>query len=324
MAFIKRACLYCLRQRFKTIILFLVLTVIGTFVLTGIALRDAAKDATADVRTAIGGKITLDIDKEGHMGASQQYEWGSASTYNGDYISQEIVEAIKKVEGVVDYNSEMTAGYYGAGVNFDYLPATYELSYTPYGESSCYTVALSSEKCKAFQSGKYTLVEGRHFTPDDKYTCLISKELADYNNLSVGDDIEMYSLDSDSISTFEIIGIFDGTEGSSGNAYTVSDIPANWGYIDYGALQDIFKNMYPVNDYSQLAVFVEDPVSIQNVYDKISALPELKGKTLKLTIDTDEYDIISTPLESLQGLVNTAIAIVLAVSVTILTLLLTV
>ncbi len=98
MAFIKRACLYCLRQRFKTIILFLVLTVIGTFVLTGIALRDAAKDATADVRTAIGGKITLDIDKEGHMGASQQYEWGSASTYNGDYISQEIVEAIKKVE----------------------------------------------------------------------------------------------------------------------------------------------------------------------------------------------------------------------------------
>lgn len=258
------------------------------------------------------------------MGASQQYEWGSASTYNGDYISQEIVEAIKKVEGVVDYNSEMTAGYYGAGVNFDYLPATYELSYTPYGESSCYTVALSSEKCKAFQSGKYTLVEGRHFTPDDKYTCLISKELADYNNLSVGDDIEMYSLDSDSISTFEIIGIFDGTEGSSGNAYTVSDIPANWGYIDYGALQDIFKNMYPVNDYSQLAVFVEDPVSIQNVYDKISALPELKGKTLKLTIDTDEYDIISTPLESLQGLVNTAIAIVLAVSVTILTLLLTV
>ena len=89
-------------------------------------------------------------------------------------------------------------------------------------------------------------------------------------------------------------------------------------------MQDIFKNMYPVNDYSQLAVFVEDPVSIQNVYDKISALPELKGKTLKLTIDTDEYDIISTPLESLQGLVNTAIAIVLAVSVTILTLLLTV
>lgn len=56
MSFIKRAGLYCLRQRFKTIILFLVLTLIATFMLTGIAIRDAAKGATADVQTAIGGK----------------------------------------------------------------------------------------------------------------------------------------------------------------------------------------------------------------------------------------------------------------------------
>ena len=68
MSFIKRAVLYCLRQRFKTIILFLVLTIIAVFILPGIAVRDAAKGATADVRTAVGGKIILDIDMEGHMG----------------------------------------------------------------------------------------------------------------------------------------------------------------------------------------------------------------------------------------------------------------
>ena len=57
MSFIKRAGLYCFRQRFKTVILFLVLTLIATFMLTGIAVRDAAKGATADGQTAIGGKI---------------------------------------------------------------------------------------------------------------------------------------------------------------------------------------------------------------------------------------------------------------------------
>ena len=133
----------------------------------------------------------------------------------------------------------------------------------------------------------------------------------------------MYSLDSDCISEFEIVGIFDGTEGTSGNALTVDEIPANCGYVDYAGIQDIFKDDYD-NGYSQLTIYVEDPVSIQNVYDRISALPELTGKTLKLTIDTDEYDAVSTPLESLQKIVNTTIVIISVVSVVILTLLLTI
>lgn len=322
MSFIKRASLYCLRQRFKTVILFLVLTLIATFMLTGIAVRDAAKGATADVQTAIGGKIILDLDTDGHMGSGQQNQWGTVYGYNGDLITQEIVDAIGKVEGVVDYNSEDTASYYGAGVDFKYLPAAFGLSYTQYGEASSYTATLSSEKCSKFQSGKYKLVDGRHITPDDKHACLISKELADYNKLSVGDKIKMYSLDSDAISEFEIVGIFDGTEGTSGNALTVDEIPANCGYIDYATMFELFKK--ELNGYQQLTIYVEDPVSIQNVYDKISALPELKGKTLKLTIDTDEYDVVSTPLESLQKLVNTTIIIISVVSVVILTLLLTI
>lgn len=322
MSFIKRAGLYCLRQRFKTVILFLVLTLIATFMLTGIAVRDASKGATADVQTAIGGKIMLDLDTDGHMGSGQQNQWGTVYGYNGDLITQEIVDAIGKVDGVVDYNSEDTASYYGAGVDFNYLPAAFGLSYTQYGEASSYTATLSSEKCTKFQSGKYKLVDGRHITPDDKHACLISKELADYNKLSVGDKIKMYSLDSDAISEFEIVGIFDGTEGTSGNALTVDEIPANCGYIDYAAMFELFKD--ELNGYQQLTIYVEDPVSVQSVYDKISTLSELKGKTLKLSIDTDEYDIVSTPLESLQKLVNTTIIIISVVSIVILTLLLTI
>lgn len=322
MGFIKRAGLYCLRQRFKTLILFLVLTLIAAFMLTGIAIRDASVNAAADVQTAIGGKIMLDIDTEGHMGSGQQNQWGTTYTYHGDFITDEIVNAVKKVDGVADYNAEEAEGYFGAGVNFKYLPAALGLSYTQYGEASRYTATLSSEKCRAFQSGKYKLAAGRHITADDKYTCLISKELADYNKLSVGDKIKMYSLDADAVSEFEIVGLFDGTEGTSGNALTANEIPANCGYVDYAGIQDIFKGDYE-EGYSQLTIYVEDPVSIQNVYDKISALPELKGKTLKLTIDTDEYDVVSAPIESLQKLVNTTIVMISAVSVVILTLLLT-
>lgn len=45
---------------------------------------------------------------------------------------------------------------------------------------------------------------------------------------------------ADVISEFEIVGIFDGTEGTSGNALTVDEIPANCGYIDCTTLFELF------------------------------------------------------------------------------------
>ena len=322
MNFVKRAFLYCFRQKVKTLILFLVLAIISTFLLTGLAIRDASEGATEDVQTAIGGKLFLEIDPTNQYDSSQD-GYGMTYTYNGDYITPEILDAISKVDGVVDYNSDNPRGFWGAGVDFEYLPAAFNLSYTPYGESSAYTATLSSEKSSDFESGKYSLVDGRHITPEDKYVVMISKELADYNKLSVGDVMTMYCLDSDSNVELKIIGIFDGTEGTSGNGgFSVSDIPANCGYVDYTTMFENFGRK--IDGYTQIDIYVEDPVSIQNVYDKVKDLPELRGKSLKLSIDTDEYDVVSTPLESLQQLVNITIIIISVVSVVILTLLLTI
>lgn len=321
MNFVKRAFLYCFRQKVKTLILFLVLAIISTFLLTGLAIRDASEGATEDARTAIGGKLFLEIDPANQYDSSQD-GYGMTYTYNGDYITPEILDAISKVNGVVDYNSDNPRGFWGAGVDFEYLPAAFDLSYTPYGESSAYTAALSSEKSSDFESGKYSLVDGRHITPEDKFVVMISKELADYNKLSVGDIMTMYCLDSDSNVKLEIIGIFDGTEGTSGNGgFSVSDIPANCGYVDYTTMFENFGRK--IDGYTQIDIYVEDPVSIQNVYDKVKNLSELRGKSLKLSIDTDEYEVVQAPLETLQSLVNTIIVIIVVVSSLALTLLLT-
>lgn len=323
MGFIKRAILYCRRQKLRTMLLFFILMLAAAFLLTGTAIRNASVEAAAKMQTAIGAKILLEPDSDGHMDGGQANEWGGTTyTYNGDLITPEIVDAIRHVEGVADYNAEDTGGYHGAGVDFQYIPAALGLSYTPYGESSDYTATLSSEKCSHFQSGKYKLTAGRHITPEDAHVCLISKELAEYNRLSPGDKINMYSLDSDAVSEFEIVGIFDGTEGTSGNALTVEEIPANCGYIDYATLFELYGD--DLDGYQQLTIYVEDPLNVQTVYDKISSLPELKGKTLKLRINTEEYDTVSTPLESLQKLADTAILTGALAGAAILTLLLTI
>ena len=322
MNFIKRAGVYCVRQHIRMTILLFIWILMITSILVSIAVRDATKEATAHVQTAIGGKIQLELDTDQHMGNGQQNQWGTVYGYNGDLITPEIVDAISRVEGVVDYNSEDEGGYYGAGVDFQYLPASFALNYTEYGEASGYTATISSEKCSQFQSGEYRLVEGRHIMPDDRHVCLLSKELADYNKLSVGDRVKMYSLDVDKITQFEVVGIFDGTEGTSGNALTVDEIPANCGYIDYSTLFELWGEK--LNGYQQLTIYVEDPVSIENVYDRIAALQVLKDKTLKLSMDTEQYESVASPLKSLHRVVNVIIIIIVIVGAIILMLLLTV
>ncbi len=321
MNFIKRAFIYCFRQRIRTLILFLLLAVISTLLIAESAVRGASSEAAADIRAAVGGKIELEPDTEGHIGKVGQNEWGATYAYNGDLITEDIVRAVAGVEGVADYNSEDTKGYWGAGVDFKYLPAALDLSYTPYGASSGHTATISSKKCSDFESGKYRLVEGEHITAGDKRVCLISKELADYNEISVGDKVKMYSLDSDEITEFRVKGIFDGTEGTAGNALTIDEIPANCGYIDYATMFELFGDEQ--DGYGQLTVYVDDPLEVQNVCGRISDLPELKGRTLKLNIDTKEYSDVQAPLDSIHGVTDAVIIIIVVVSLVVLTLILT-
>ena len=62
---------------------------------------------------------------------------------------------------------------------------------------SLYTAVLDSSLDIKILNGTYKLEEGRHINPDDSCTVLISKELADKNNLSVGDKITFQEFETE-------------------------------------------------------------------------------------------------------------------------------
>lgn len=324
MSFVKRAGLYVIRHKVKSLILFLALTIIATFVLTGIAIQSSAKDAAKDVRGSVSGKITLNIDMSSENMKTEQGQYGPMSYYAGDKITSETLAAVKEVSGVTGYNMTATNVVFAAAKNFDYLPAAFVAGTTPYGDSANMAVALSSEKYSGFTSGKLKLESGRHITDEDYHVILISDELAEYNNLSVGDTLELYidyaGMYPEMVIEVEIIGIFSGTKGTSDGALTTSMVAGNQGIVDFTTANEANMEEVP----GDLEIYVEDPESVQNVYDRIANLPEIKGKTFTLAIDTEEYDVIANPLESLQSLVRTLIIVVSAVSVAILALLLTI
>lgn len=332
MNFLQRACLYCVRQRIKTLILFLMFTVVFTLLLDSLAIRDASGRAAVGVQTGMGGKLILEIDTEGNFGNEKENSYGTSFEYIGDYVTQPMIDAVSKVEGVVDYNVEDYAAAYFTGVSFQYIPTSYQLSLTKYGDNASYTACLSSERCSAFESGKYTLIDGRHIRPDDSYALLISKELADYNGIRVGDIVKVYSYDLDvtfgSVNPFaemEIVGIYNGTEGTAtGGEILASQLQANCGFVAYNTLFDMYAAAYENGaEYLSVTVYVNDPTEIQKVYDEIKALPEIQGKTLKLGIVNEEYQTVELPLETLRGSVNAAIIIITFTGFVVLTLFLT-
>ncbi|MDR0896809.1 MAG: FtsX-like permease family protein [Oscillospiraceae bacterium] len=319
MSFAKRAVLYVVRHKTKSLILLLVLTLISTFVLTGIAIQNSAKDAAKDVRASVSGKIKLAIDMSAkNMKQGGRTGYGGTYVYAGDVITKEMLSALMAIPGVTDYNTE-SVSFGGSGVDFKYIPAQFAFQ----GDLAMMVVTLFSEKCSGFTNGRLTLKEGRHIVDTDNHVIMISNELAEYNHLKIGDTMTINSPDAKRDVSFTIVGIFTGTEGLGGNAITASQIPSNQGIIDYGAMIDEFGDDFS-RGYDYIDLYVEDPINIENVYNDIANHSMIKGKTLKLSIDSQQYEVIANPLESLQSLVTTLILIISAVSVAILALLLTI
>lgn len=307
MNFFRRAIRYCRRQKLRSIILLLVFTLLSSAALTALSVRRAAAGGTEKVKKAVGASIHIGLDESReNFGSGIQNENGITYQYNGDYITQAVIDAVSRVEGVVGYSAETEDGYWGAGVNFDYFPGAFNIDYSGgHGQPVPYTITFNSQLSEKFLNGTYTLEEGRHIAPEDSFAALISRELAEKNGLSVGDSITMYDLDTDSENTFEIVGIFSGTEGMSKDAMMSDGIAANRGYIDGNSYQKMWHET--TLELGSLDVYVDSAENVRDVLEIIKNLPELRDRTFTYSTDTENFDLISDPLSSLQSMVDAAV-----------------
>lgn len=300
----RRAALYLARKKGKSLLLFLVFFAVSALLLLCVSVLEGTGQVTETVGASI--HIALDESQE-NFGPAQQNENGATYQYNGDYITQEVIDAISQVEGVVAYSAESQGGYYGAAADFQYFPGAFHIDYTGgHGQPVPYTVTYNSALSEKFLNGTYTLLEGRHIQPEDSFAVLLSKELTDKNGLAVGDSVTMYDLDTDSENTFTIVGIFGGTEDMTKDAMMADGIAANQGYIDGNSYQKMWNET--TLELGSLDVYVDSAQRLQQVLETIQALPQLRGKTFTYSTDTEQFDLISTPLSSLQRMMDAAVA----------------
>lgn len=318
MNFFNRALKYCWRQRLRSFLLLLTFTLLLTTVLIAISSEKAVEQGTKQIKETVGAsvRIELDTNNQANYGSAEDFGNGASGyTYNGDFITEKIVDKISKLENVIGYNAKSSEGYWGVPKSFSPFPAM-----VTEGLATPYQAVLNSSLDTRFLNGTYKLEEGRHIKADDSYVALISKELADKNNLSVGDTIEFITETDIDITdtTFKIIGIFSGTEGMSKSAITPSDIPANLGYIDMNSLSDLYDS----EGYDFLDVYTHTPEEAKELMETIKNLPEVKGKTFTFNLNSEDFDLVSTPLSSFGSMVDTTVFILTIIGVLIVVLLL--
>lgn len=318
MNFFNRALKYCWRQRLRSFLLLLTFTLLSTTVLIAISSEKAVEQGTKQIKETVGAsvRIELDTNNQANYGSAEDFGNGASGyTYNGDFITEKIVDKISKLENVIGYNAKSSEGYWGVPKSFSPFPAM-----VTEGLATPYQAVLNSSLDTRFLNGTYKLEEGRHIKADDSYVALISKELADKNNLSVGDTIEFITETDIDITdtTFKIIGIFSGTEGMSKSAITPSDIPANLGYIDMNSLSELYDS----EGYDFLDVYTHTPEEAKELMETIKNLPEVKGKTFTFNFNSEDFDLVSTPLSSFGSMVDTTVFVLTIIGVLIVVLLL--
>ena len=318
MNFFKRALKYCWRQRLRSLLLLLTFTLLSTTVLIAISSEKAVEQGTKQIKETVGAsvRIELDTNNQANYGSAEDFGNGASGyTYNGDFITEKMVDKISKLEHVIGYNAKSSEGYWGVPKSFSPFPAM-----VTEGLATPYQAVLNSSLDTRFLNGTYKLEEGRHIKADDSYVALISKELADKNHLSVGDTIEFITETDIDITdtTFKIIGIFSGTEGMSKSAITPSDISANLGYIDMNSLSELYDS----EGYDFLDVYTHTPEEAKELMETIKNLPEGKGKTFTFHLNSEDFDLVSTPLSSFGSMVDTTVFVLTLIGVFIVVLLL--
>lgn len=317
MSTLKRAFLHTMRKKTKTLILFLVLVTISTFILTGLSIYKAADDSALSLRQSVGGSIRLELDENNRKNWQyQQAAGGMLVDYVGAPITDEDVQKIMSIDGIKAYNGLGDGSVFAKDFSF--------ISGFSFGAGSDYSRLPSvtdSEYFNFFTRKAFQLVEGRHIKEDDDHVVLISTAIAEKNALKLGDTITVQCCYDSGIYpdvTLTIIGIYAYEADNEFN--TTSTDKRNRLIIDHKAMQEIMQR--DVIQYDNgVDFYVDDPREMERIASQIKAL-DLDWDSFTLTMDNSAYEAVASPLTAMQNLIVWLIVGCVAVSVGILILIL--
>ena len=288
---LKRAFLYDTRKRGKSLTLFLLFTLITIFVTISFSVLSATQAAATNLRETVGASFTL----RGNPMEFSADETDFAIQFAP--ISQQDIDLIADSTEIKACNAQQSTTATASGFIFP--------SGMPSGTISANT---SSAWNRNFTSGIVTLAEGRHITQDDQRVALVSRELAEENELDIGSELSL-----DPAAVVKIIGIYESDPSMEFDNDTIfTDHSTYWVLTESAA-----------GTYSgRVDFFVTDPARLETVMEQIKRDVPLRWEDYTLQADTAEYDAIAYQLLTIGRLTTLLIVSAMIVSIVVLFLIL--
>lgn len=338
----ERAVRSCFRKPVKSILLLLVVCIISLLFLSGMASRSANIAMNDSTRQAIGAGFLLESNPEDRTRrveeASkkiQELNEDGQGSYDGYHLKKitvngsenwqgwadnsfeslkwEDIEKIAETEGVSDYNiTTVPTAVKQEGFERIEDPDTDQTN--DFGG-----VTLIGNRDMTMDSnvlsGNVTIKEGRMTTPEDTNVCVISEELAEENQLKVGDTMKFHPVkEEEPVQEAQIVGIYQVKESikpyMSGDTFRSENI--------------IFTDLHFPERVEQ-----DDPL-YEKAYFKVADVDEyetVKEAIKKTDIDWRRYDLIdnngnldtmASNFSDLEKISNTLLIVVTAASFAIL------
>ena len=282
MSIFNRAYLYIIRKKVRSSILFLIVTLISFFLLSGSVLNTTVNN------------ISKNLYKDVNFGFNIE----SADKSNKE-IEKDTLKKIEELKGITTKNYIFSKPVTVEGKKVVQENQNITLNDEIKNNSNLVMLnGITASKSNIdFKSEVLKLEKGRHIEENDKNKIMIHEKFAELNNVNLGDRIKL-SQEGKSLE-LEIVGIYSGEKTNTFNGLS-SDFIENTVYSDYKSSQEL-SNLIANNKVTSVEYGVEDPTKLDDV---IKAVENLGTNNLMVSKSNKSYELITSSVESITKITN--------------------
>ena len=306
----KRAWLYVCRERKRSIRLILLCLVLTVFMQLCSWVQASMAQNAETLRKAIGASFRIEDDADGTLIndnlIAEIEDVGNIRRASGENLQLLYSESVLPLPG-------MLAGGDDEG---QFMMSYYSGHY--------------SDMEQHFRTGELELIEGRHITPEDSWSAVISRALAEQNGLSVGDRFEAgYSPETraedpslpEEPFSFTIVGTFDITGQQTQLNQAEPSMLQNAVFIDAAAGHAIDSGDPTHSRYWYGVIFmVDDPRDLEQTV--AAAQSNLDMQHFRCVVNDTEYRQSVQPLERMETTMKLLTVVLVGIGTIILALVL--
>ena len=306
----------------KTVLLFVIMTVIANLIIAGLSIQSASKKSMEQIRTSLGNDVTLTTNMQNMMG---QREKGQAVSEVAASVTIAMADQLKDLKYVKNYNYAISTTASSDDITAVELTTSQDnqTMERPDGQENFqsanqgdFSISANTtmEYLDSFTEESSTLKQGRLLSSDDAGTnnCVIETNLATDNDLNVGDTFTVYTTINEEIVTQQltIVGIYEVTDAKTMGGPGQSN-PFNTIYTDLSIGQTLSGTYY-----------LDDPENIEAFQTLAQKKSDIDFETYTLDANDRLYQQNVSSLENTQSFATMFLIVVIGAGSAILCLIL--